>query len=158
LAELAMFEKAARFCLQLADVRGEAEALLWVGLFYQVVAEDSDSAVSHLTRSLDLATQVNDKSTMAEALRHLGIADHRAGRLDRAREELEESVRLRREIGLLAGVASNLIGLTYIAAAQGRRDDAVVLIDEATKLAGETGAKRIERHISEARENLGLVT
>jgi Flp pilus assembly protein TadD len=51
---------------------------------------------------------------MSEALRHLGIAEHRAGRLDTARQRLEESVRLRREIGLMPGVAANLVGLAYI--------------------------------------------
>lgn len=155
-AELTMFERAAHLYQVLGNVRGEGEALLWIGLFHQVVGGDDDVAVSFINQCLELATQVGDKPTMAEALRHLGIADHRAGRLDRAREELEESVRIRRELGLLPGVASNLIGLTYIATTQGRRDDAVALIDEASDLAAASGARRIERHIREARENLGL--
>jgi tetratricopeptide (TPR) repeat protein len=147
--ELEMFERARLLYHSLGDSRGEAEALLWIGLFHQVVA-------GYLEPSLELATLFDDKATMSEALRHLGIADHRAGRLDRAQDELEESVRLRRDIGLLSGVASNLIGLTYIAAAQGRRDDAQALIDEANDLAALGGARRIERHIEEARETLGL--
>jgi hypothetical protein len=31
--------------------------------------------------------------------------------LDEARERLEESVRLRREVGFMAGVAANMVGL-----------------------------------------------
>jgi hypothetical protein len=54
----------------------------------------------------------------AEALRHLGITAHMAGRLDEARERLEESSRLRREIWALPGVATNMVGLAYIAATQ----------------------------------------
>ena len=60
---------------------------------------------------------------MSYALRHLSIAEHTAGRLEAARRLLEESVRLRREVGFLPGVAANLVGLIYIAAAQGRRDE-----------------------------------
>jgi hypothetical protein len=35
--------------------------------------------------------------TLSYALRHLGIAEHRAGHLDQARSYLEESTRLRRQ-------------------------------------------------------------
>jgi hypothetical protein len=87
----------------------------------------------------------------AEVLRHLGIAEHSAGRMDAAREYLEESVRLRREIGLLPGVAGNLVGLIYIAAAQGRRDDALALADEATAICQESGSLGILRQVEEAR-------
>jgi hypothetical protein len=58
-----------------------------------------------------LAAQVGDKLTMSYAVRHLGIAEYVADRLDRARERLAESVRLRRELGFLPGVAANLVGL-----------------------------------------------
>ena len=48
---------------------------------------------------------------MSEALRHLGIAAHASGDLEAARQRLEESTRLRREIGLLSGGGLRL--LTY---------------------------------------------
>jgi hypothetical protein len=35
---------------------------------------------------------------MSDALRHLGIAEHAAGRPDKARERLEESVRIRTQL------------------------------------------------------------
>ena len=107
-----------------------------------------------LERSLVLAGQAGDQPTMAQALRHLGIAEHAAGRLDAARERLEESARLRREGGLLAGVASNLVGLIYIAAAQGRRDDALALAREAEALAEAAGAHVISRQVEQARGEL----
>jgi tetratricopeptide (TPR) repeat protein len=75
-------------------------------------------------------------------LRHLGIADHAAGRLDAARANLEKSSQLRRRIGLLPGVAANLVGLIYIAAAQGRRDDALAIAEEALAIAKSCGAHR----------------
>jgi tetratricopeptide (TPR) repeat protein len=138
----------------LGDAGGEAEALFWLGCFHQVVRDDGAAALPLLERSLGLATQVGAVSTMSEALRHLGIADHRAGRLDEARTRLEESSRLRREAGLRSGVAANLIGLAYIAAAQGRRDDAQAHLTEAAAIATQTRAHRILRHVTEARTNL----
>jgi hypothetical protein len=91
---------------------------------------------------------------MSYALRHLGIAEHAAGRLDAARERLEESARLRREIGFMPGVAANLVGLAYIAAGQGRRDDALALAEEADAIAAASGARAISRQVEEARAQL----
>jgi tetratricopeptide (TPR) repeat protein len=152
--ELALFECAAKLYRKLGDVRGEGEALFWVGCFYQVVRRDDDTAVPVLERSRELAAQAGDKQTMSEALRHLGIAEHRAGRLDTARERLEESVRLRREIGLMPGVAANLVGLAYIAAGDGRHDEALALLEEAGAIAEASGAHRIMRQVEEARTQL----
>jgi tetratricopeptide (TPR) repeat protein len=152
--ELTLFERAAELYRALGDARGEGEALFWVGCFHQLVRRDDTVAVPILQQSLELATRTGDKATMSEDLRHLGIADHRAGRLDTARTYLEESSRLWREIGRLPGVASNLVGLTYIAAAQGRRDDALALIAEAREIAEASGARGLMRHIDEARSRL----
>jgi len=90
----------------------------------------------------------------SEALRHLGIAAHGAGRLEVARQRLEESTRLRREIGLLPGAAANMVGLAYIAAAQQRSNDALALLDEASAIAGASQAHRILRQVSQARAEL----
>ena len=152
--ELTLFERAAELYRELGDARGEGEALFWVGCFHQLVRRDNAVAVPILQQSLELATRTNDKATMSEDLRHLGIANHRAGRLDTARQQLEESSRLWRETGRLPGVASNLIGLTYIAAAQGRRDDALALIEEARAIAEASAAHGLMRHIDEARSRL----
>ncbi len=149
--ELALFERAAHLYQALGDVRGEAESLFWVGCFHQVVRHDNDAAVPVLERSGELAAQSGDKRTLSYALRHLGIADHAAGRLDMARARLEESVRLRREIGFLPGVAANLVGLAYIAAGQARRDEALSLLAEAGAVAESSGADGILRHVKEAR-------
>jgi tetratricopeptide (TPR) repeat protein len=152
--ELDQFERAAQVYREQGNRRGEAESLFWIGCFHQVVRRDNEAAVPVLQRSLELATLQGDQRTMSEALRHLGIAEFAAGRLDQARERLEESVRLRREIGLMNGVAGNLVGLTYIAAAQGRRDDALALIEEATAIARASGARGILRQVDEARASL----
>jgi tetratricopeptide (TPR) repeat protein len=152
--ELALFERALQLYESAGDVAGKAESLFWIGCFHQLVRRDNATAVPVLERSCELAGQVGDQRTMSDALRHLGIAAHAAGQLDAARHRLEESVRLRREIGLMPGVAANLVGLIYIAAGQGRPDDALALAAEAGAIAEASGAHAILRQIEEAREHV----
>jgi len=152
--ELTLFERALHLYQALGDTRGEAEALFWVGCCHQVVRGDDDTAVPALERSLELATQAGDQPVMAEDLRHLGIAEHRAGRMEAAQRRLEESTRLRRETGNLPGVAANLVGLAYITAGQGRGEDARTVLDEAGAIAEATGAHGIARQVDEARAQL----
>jgi hypothetical protein len=152
--ELVLFERAAELYRARGDVRGEAEALFWVGCCHQVVRRDNEAAVPVLWRSLELATEADDAMTMSEALRHLGIAEHAAGRLEKARLHLEESTRLRREAGAWPGVAANLVGLIYIAAGQDRRDDGLKLAAEARAIAEDSGAQGLLRQIEEARAQL----
>ena len=152
--ELALFERATELYRARGDVRGEGESLFWVGCCYQVIRRDNEAAVPVLWRSLELATEADDTMTMSEALRHLGIAEHAAGRLETARLHLEESTRLRRGIGAWPGVAANLVGLAYIAAGQDRRDDALKLIEESRAIAEASGARGLIRQIEEARAQL----
>ncbi|WP_354645369.1 tetratricopeptide repeat protein [Kitasatospora camelliae] len=155
-AELELFERAAKLYGRLGDVRGEGEALFWVAAFHQVVRDDTPTALPAFERARDLATEAGDRLTLSYALRHLGIAAHTAGRLDEAREHLEESTRLRRELGFLPGVAANLIGLAYLAAQQERRDDAMTHLGEATELAEATAAHGALRWVTEARKDLDM--
>jgi len=149
--ELALFERAAELYRALGDPRGEGEAWFWIGVFHQVIRRDHGAALPALERSRDLAERSGDPLTLSYALRHLGIAEHVAGRLDEARERLTESVRLRRQVGFLPGVAANLVGLAYIASGQQRRDDALALLAEAGQIAAATGARAIARQVEEAR-------
>jgi tetratricopeptide (TPR) repeat protein len=153
-AELPLFERAAQLYHELGDIGGEAEAMFWVGCFHQLVRRDNVTAVPILEQSLKLSAQAGDKATMAEALRHLGIAAHSAGDLEVARQRLEESTRLRRELGLLPGAAANMVGLAYIAMAQERRDDARALLGEASTIATASQADRILQQVTEARVEL----
>ncbi|MEH0578123.1 tetratricopeptide repeat protein [Streptomyces sp. B21-108] len=150
--ELELFERAAELYGRLGDVRGEGEAVFWVGTFHQVVRDDDETAVPAFERALDLATRAGDRLTTSYTLRHLGFSAHMAGRLD----ELEESTRLRRELGFLPGVAANLIGLAHLAAQQERRGDAAALLQEATELAESTDSHGVLRWVAEARKEIGL--
>ncbi len=152
--ELAFFERATELYRSLGDARGEGEAQLWVGICHQVVGRDQDAAVPALGRAGALARRAGDDLTLSYVLRHLGIAEHAAGNLDAARSYLEESTTLRRDLDFHPGVAANLVGLAYLAAAQGRRDDALTILTEATALAETSGAHAILTQITEARTTL----
>jgi len=152
--ELALFERAAELSQRLGDVRGESEAAFWVGCFHQVVRGDSDLALPFFERSYQLAAQVGDKLTLSYAARHLGFVYAEAGTLDAAHEKLDESVRLRREIGFDPGVAAGLLALAELADRDGRPDDARALLDEADAIAVASGADGIRRWIAEARAEI----
>lgn len=152
--ELVLFERAARLYHALGDGRGEGEATFWAGTYHQVVRHDNAAAIPALKRAHELAIRAGDQLTTSYAARHLGIAEHAAGRLGAARTWLEESVRLRREIGFQPGVAANLVGLAHIAVDEGRLDEAAGLIDEATGIAEAGDARSILRWIDEARARL----
>ena len=152
--ELALFERAAELYERLGDIRGESEAAFWVGCFHQVVRGDSDLALPFFERSYQLAGQAGDKLTQSYAARHLGFVYAKAGTLDAARDKLDESVRLRREIGFDPGVAAGLLALAELADRDGRPDDARALLDEADAVAVRSGADGIRRWIGEARAEL----
>jgi tetratricopeptide (TPR) repeat protein len=152
--ELPMFERAAELYQRLGDARGEAEALFWVGTFYQVLWGDHAAARPLLERSRDLATQAGDTLTVSYAVRHLGFADASAGRLEAAREQLAESVRLRREIGFMPGVAAGVLALAELAQESGDRGQALALIDEAAAIAQECGALAVLGWTEQARASL----
>jgi hypothetical protein len=152
--ELPLFERAAELYGQLGDARGEAEALFWVGAFHQVVRRDEVAAAPALERSYELATAAGDKLTLSYAARHLGFADLAAGRTEAARWRLEESVRLRHDIGFMPGVAAGLLAIAELTAQEGNRSEALALLDQAASVAAESGAQGTLRWIELARASL----
>src|SRR5262245_37596439 len=149
--ELDLFERAVELYERVGDRRGEAGALFWVGIFHQVVHEDSAGALPSLERSDELAAEVDDKLTQSYAVRHLGFADLAAGNLEAGRQRLEESVRLRREIGFAPGVAAGILALAEVAGEEGDTERATALLDEAQAIAEESGAGGVLRWIEQIR-------
>jgi hypothetical protein len=54
----------------------------------------------------------------------------------------------------MPGVAANLVGLAHIAAEDGRRDEAMALIEEAGAIARASGADGITAQVEQARAQL----
>lgn len=152
--ELALFERAAELYRELGDARGEGEALFWIGTFRQVVRDDPEDALPSLRRSYELAAAAGDNLTLSYTARHLGFAEGSAGHMGAAREWLEESVRLRRELGFMPGVAAGVLALAELAAREGRREDALALAAEARSVAEASDAGAVLRWVDQFRVEL----
>jgi tetratricopeptide (TPR) repeat protein len=152
--ELALFERAAGLYNKLGDVRGEADAQFWIGCFHQVIRDDSAAGSLALERSYELATRAGDTLIQSYAVRHLGFAAIGGNQLDLARERLEESVRLRQELGFAAGVAAGLLALAELSATTGDLDRARTLLDQAAVVADASNAGGIRGWIDAARTEL----
>ncbi len=147
---------AAELFRELGDARGEADATFWMAIYHQVIRCDEAAAVPLLDRARQLADVSGDPLVMSYVVRHHGFVELNAGRLDRARELFEESVRLRRRIGFLPGVAAGLVALAELAATKGDHSTAQGCLDEATTICNETKSLGAMRWISQVREEHGL--
>ncbi|WP_328551573.1 MULTISPECIES: tetratricopeptide repeat protein [unclassified Streptomyces] len=152
--ELVDFERAAELYHRLDDVRGEADALFWIGCWHQVVRDDSATGRPYFEKSYALARSVGDRKVMSFAARHLGFAEREAGRFDRARELLTESVTLRRDIGFMPGLAAGLVALAYLSAETNDRDAALRHLDDAQTTAEQCSAKAVLGWIEQARAQI----
>jgi len=153
--ELSLFERAAELYRGAGDARGEAEALFWLATCHQTVRRDDDAALPHFLRSRELAELAGDKLTLSCIVRHLGFLDVNAGRLPEARKHLEASVRLRREIGFDAGAAAGMVALAELALDDGDPKRARDVLDEAERLATDSGADGVLRLIANVRTQHG---
>jgi tetratricopeptide (TPR) repeat protein len=145
--ELALFERAAALYGALGDGACQADALFWVGTFHQVVEKDDAAAVPVLQRAYALASDADDRLTLSYIARHLGFADWAAGRADDARARLEESLRLRREINFLPGVAAALVALAEFSAEHDQPEESRRLLDEARRIAESSDSHGVLRWI-----------
>jgi tetratricopeptide (TPR) repeat protein len=150
--ELVAFSRAAELYRSHGDSRGEGEALFWVGTYHQVIRQDDEAALPALQRAHELASSAGDLLTLSYVVRHLGFVDAAAGRLAAARKLLEESVRLRRELAFMPGVAAGLLSLAELATHDKRGEDAVALLNEAESVARESDAQGVLAWITQARE------
>lgn len=116
-----------------------------------MIRDDTQGALPALERSYQLAAAAGDKLTLSYAARHLGFADQAAGRFDAARARLRESVRLRREIGFMPGVAAGLLALAELTAEAGNQAAAAGLLDEAASVAAAAGARGIVQAVEQVR-------
>ncbi|HEY1480913.1 MAG TPA: hypothetical protein VGF46_12820 [Gaiellales bacterium] len=152
--ELDLFEGALRRFSRLGDARGQGEALLWIGIYHQVVRRDDVAARPPLERAGGLAKAAADDLTLSYVRRHLAFADQAEGLLELAREGHESSVRLRYQLGFMPGVAAGMLALAELAAAEGRREDALGMLDEAESLAVACDAQGVRAHVAHVRAEL----
>ncbi len=153
-AALPMFQNAARLYRELNDSQGEREALFWVGTLEQVINRNFPAALEALHRSSELARAGGDSLVLSCVERHLGFIDLLEGRPSEGQRHLEESVRLRRELGFAAGVAMGLVALAEFFLESHDPDRARRVLDEASSIARENGATGALQAIELARGQL----
>lgn len=111
---------------ELQDDRGLAVALFEVAAAY-AGGGDLDAADPYLDEALALAQRIGDVRRAADVLNGKALSENWRGRADRARELLELSLGLFRQLEDDRGVASLLGNLGDLAANQGQSDRAVSL-------------------------------
>ena len=147
--EVAAFGSAAEGFGAVGDERGRGEAVLWQGLYHQVVRSDSETALPFLESARDVARAERDDLTLSYAERHLGFHAWGAGHDSEARAHLERSVELRRAIHWPAGTSAALLALAEFEATHDDRDEAARHLAEARTLAVDADAQGVLAWIDE---------
>ncbi len=93
-----------------------------------------DQSLALEQQALDTATAAQDRYVMLLALNGLGLEAHRRGDSARARELMNETLRVAREMGESIHVAIALLNLSEFDLADGRLDAALAEIEEAVQL------------------------
>jgi tetratricopeptide (TPR) repeat protein len=135
-----------------SDISGQAYCLLILG---QVLFTEGDvvSARPLVDQSLGLYQDLGDRLGQADALSWLSL-DRRDP--DWARAQLEESLRLSRGLGHVAGIAGSLVGLAQIAYWAGDYAGPVPWLEEAMTLQRQLGSKSGMAWVSEMHGNLAF--
>lgn len=111
---------------ELHDERGLAASLFEAAAALAGLG-DTDAADAHLREGLEIGTRIGEKRLMGDMLNGMAVGEQWRGHVQRARELLEQSLCLFRELEDDRGVASLLGNLGDLAAMVGEYDRAVTL-------------------------------
>ncbi|MEW6366447.1 MAG: serine/threonine-protein kinase [Acidobacteriota bacterium] len=124
-------QSALRMARDLGDRERETEALAQLGEVMRS-REEWKKAEEYYREALAIRRQLGDRIGEAIALHNVGVAiASQHGRLDEARSVLDESLKLKRSLNMMAFEAMTLNSLAYIAMKQGRLDEATRLYEQA---------------------------
>jgi predicted ATPase/DNA-binding SARP family transcriptional activator len=102
--------------------------------------DDRPLATTEYESALADLRPVGDRRCTASSLKNLGLIAIDEGGLDRAADLLTEALRLRRELGDVAGLAECLEGLAVVRSLTGDHEGAVALVSLASATRAATGA------------------
>jgi predicted ATPase/DNA-binding SARP family transcriptional activator len=143
------------------DPYGAATALAERG-WYAMVHGRLEESEQHLEEALDLRRRHGDDRRLVEALIDHSWLTHAWGRHEAARLEFLDCLALARQVGDQFNIAEGLAGLSTVAAAEARWDDAARLAGASSALHEEIGAPAWasvsaihERALTDARAALG---
>lgn len=134
-APRAYFRRAIDLRSRIGDRRALAQSYFYLGLTYEQDLQPV-RAERWYRRSLALAEATGDKVQQSYAHRHIGGLHDERHELEAAHYHIAQSVALRREGGFSVGVPYALLHLSdFVLRQQGRRDEAIRLVEEAIDLA-----------------------
>ncbi|HEV2527134.1 MAG TPA: tetratricopeptide repeat protein [Thermomicrobiales bacterium] len=124
------------------DTHQLVAALSWKG-WTAVHYGEYDEAEAVLQEALAVAATIPDHlvatSAMGRVLANLGVVAHERGDVDVARERIEESLRIRRELDDVVGMIHSLCDAGEIAAAQARYAEALAFFRECLTMLKDQG-------------------
>jgi tetratricopeptide (TPR) repeat protein len=137
-----IFKRVIAMRTKLGDRRGLAQSYFSLGLTYEQDLEPKQAEVWY-RKSLALAEAIGDPVQQSYAHRHIGGLHEERGELDLALHHISREVALRREGGFAVGVPYALMQLAdFVDQRQGRRDEAIKLLEEAIDLAEQAHSTR----------------
>lgn len=140
--ELDSFKRGLELREQAGDMRGVGESIFHLGLYYSIVKKDEEKAHPLFEEALRRAWECEDPLGASYAIRHIAIGHYLEGDLDGARERLEESLKLREEIGFIPGVAMAHKTLGSLYAEMGEGESSLHHLHQAREIFVTLGAER----------------
>jgi tetratricopeptide (TPR) repeat protein len=151
--EEALFRRALEIRESVGDVAGTAQSLFGLGLVYQVLRGDWETAMGYFSRALALAAEAGtalDLYTRSEIHRHLGfyclVEDVD---LEQAIDHLSTSLELRERLGDERRIPTALVALGQAEAAAGNRTRAMELLERAVTSARSARLSAMWLHVAE---------
>ncbi|MFD3726676.1 BTAD domain-containing putative transcriptional regulator [Streptomyces sp. NPDC058671] len=132
----AWFSEALRYGRALDDLREEARAIAGTGIALGQLG-DPEGAISHLSRAVELAAEVDDDWLTGVSHCNLGSLHHRQERHEQALAHYDTALALAEKNGRPRTIGSTLCFSAELELALGRPTEAASLLRRATELAGQ---------------------
>jgi tetratricopeptide (TPR) repeat protein/predicted Ser/Thr protein kinase len=107
----------------------------------EIKSGDSAKGLDYLSSALNLATQFNRDEQQADIRQAMGVAYQLLNRLPDALRSFQDSLEIKRKLGLKSGIAESLSAIAQVNRALGKPDLALQGYTEALNLTRETGDK-----------------
>ena len=107
----------------------------------EIKSGDSAKGLDYLSSALNLATQFNRDEQRADIEQAMGVAYQLLNRLPDALRSFQDSLEIKRKLGLKSGIAESLSAIAQVNRAMGKPEQALQGFTEALNLMRETGDK-----------------
>ncbi|MBZ0317250.1 MAG: tetratricopeptide repeat protein [Anaerolineae bacterium] len=141
-AEICLIEAHQRFA-EVGDGAGQADALFFRGLIYQIFQPNPERAMSLFRQALELIEGQGLDVLKSYIVRHIGFLHLNAGELDAARDYLGQSLALRESADFRVFLPMAQIAFAEVLAQQGEQAQALDYLQQALTVAQEAPDNRL---------------